>query len=69
MVVSVDVEKIVKHVHYQYFMSSTWQVKSIKGEQPAMLLGGHHGQTSKFLVGHMAEMHGKWPMAACYFTL
>ena len=34
-----------------------------------MLLGGHHGQTSKFLVSHMAEMHVKWPMAACYFTL
>ena len=28
------------------------------------------GQTSwpdKYLVSHMAEMHGKWPMAACYF--
>ena len=36
--------------------------QSIKREQPAMLLGGHHGQTSKFLVSHMAEMHGKWLM-------
>ena len=39
----------------------------IKGEQPTVLLGGHHGQTSKFLVGHMAEMHRKWQMTACYF--
>ena len=36
----------------------------IKGEQPAVLLGS---ETSKFLVGHMAEMHGKWPMPTCYF--
>ena len=40
--------------------------KSVSDEL-ALLLGGHHGRTSKVLVGHMAEMHGKWPMAACYF--
>jgi hypothetical protein len=32
-----------------------------------VLLGGHQGWTSKYLVGLMAEMHGKWLMAAYYF--
>ena len=40
----------------------------IKGE-PALLLGVHHGRTSEVLVGHMAEMHGKWPMAVCLIFL
>ena len=38
-------------------------------EQQAVLLGGHYGQPNRYLVDHMAEMHGKWPMAACYFWL
>ena len=69
MVVTVNVENIVKRVRY-YRTSIVYQAhgKSInKAEQPAVLLGNHHGQTSKLLVGHMAEMHGKWLMAACYF--
>ena len=41
--------------------------QSIKERQQAVLLGGHHGQISKYLVGHMAEMYGKWPMAAYSF--
>ena len=31
-----------------------------------MFLDGHHGQISKYLVVLVAEMHEKWPMAACY---
>ena len=36
-------------------------------EQQAVLLGGHYGQPNRYLVGHVAEMRGKWPMAAYYF--
>ena len=36
-------------------------------EQQTELLDDHFGHANRYLVGHMAEMHGKWPMAACYF--
>ena len=35
------------------------------GGQQAALLGGHHSGTSRYLVSHMAEMHGKQPMTVC----
>ena len=28
---------------------------------------GHYGLANRYLIGHYAKMHGKWPMAACYF--
>jgi hypothetical protein len=41
-------------------------IKESDGLQ-VVLMGGRHGRTSKYLVGLIAEMYGKWPMAACYF--
>ena len=41
----------------------------IKERQQVVLLDSHHGRISKHLVGHTAEMYGKWLMAACYFYL
>ena len=69
MVVTVNAEKIVKRVLNRELVLFVKHMasQSIKGEQLVVLLGGHHGRTSTFLVGHMAEVHGKWPMAACYF--
>ena len=29
--------------------------------------GGHYSLANRYLIGHDAEIHGKWPMAACYF--
>ena len=36
-------------------------------DQKAVFLGSHYGRTSRYLVGHVAKMHGKWPTATCYF--
>ena len=59
MVVTVNTEEVVKCIVCQAHGKS-----SIKGKQPVVLLGGHHGQTSKLLVGHIAEMHGKWSVVS-----
>ena len=40
---------------------------SLNQKQLAVFVGSHHSRTSKFLVGHMAEMHRKWLMATSYF--
>ena len=41
--------------------------QSIKDKHLVVILSGRHGRTSKYLVGPMAEMHGRWLMAICYF--
>ena len=30
---------------------------------------GHYDQPRSSLSGHLVEMHGKWPIAGCYFAL
>ena len=65
MVVSVNVEKIVKHVHNSIFCQA--HGKSIDQGRATSDASRRPSWPDKFLVGHVAEMHGKWPMATCYF--
>jgi hypothetical protein len=65
MVVTVNAEKVVKHaqtsIDYQAHGKSIdqrWAISSASG-QPSW--------PDKYLVGLMAEMHEKWPMATSYF--
>ena len=34
-----------------------------------ILVVGHYDRPRSSLSGHLVEMHGKWPMASCYFVL
>ena len=54
MVLTTNMEKVVKHAaDYQAYG------KSINQEQQQVVLR----QASRYLVSHMAEMHGNWPVA------
>ena len=57
-----NAEKVIKHVFSRTIKHIIMASQSIKGGH-VMFLGSHHGQTSKYLVVLVAEMHEKWLMA------